>query len=136
MKGISDIRIVGMDDRHPPKIVKSPYIDLFFRLSRKAPEDWCRRFNDLLAKHPYRPNIEPQEGLYIKTWVRKAPEIPAILEVLKASVRKCTENHIAAIEASRSAVNSSSAFISPEQAELNAIIAALEFDPPLEENPA
>ncbi|MDX1569804.1 MAG: hypothetical protein R3200_04905 [Xanthomonadales bacterium] len=131
MEGISDIRIVGLDERRPPKIIKSPYIDLYFKLSHKAPADWCNQFNDLLTKQSYRPNIDPDEGLFIKTWVRKAHEIPGILELLKKNVSLCTENYIARIEAASRRGPDPRSAVSPEQAELNAIIDALEFDEPV-----
>ena len=31
MEGISDIKIIGIDEKRPPKIRKEPYIDLVFK---------------------------------------------------------------------------------------------------------
>lgn len=87
MEGISDIRIVGLDERRPPRIRKEPYINLFFKLSHEAPADWCQCFNSLLAKHGSTPKIKPDEGLFIETWVRKPGEIEAHLELLKKKWR-------------------------------------------------
>ena len=67
MKGISDLRIIGIDERRPPIIRKEPYIDLYFKLSHQAPADWCNDFNALLSKHPSAPKINPKEGLYIES---------------------------------------------------------------------
>jgi len=132
MIGISDIRICGLDDRRPPRITKQPYIDLSFKLSHKAPEDWCRRFNDLVANDPYKPKIDPKEGLYIDAWVRAPGEIPPMLAHLNKKVDQCTTVHIEAIEAARRRSEGASASEgpSPEQEELNRVIASLQFDAP------
>ena len=37
MEGISDLKIIGTDERRPPIIRKEPYIDVFFKLSHQAP---------------------------------------------------------------------------------------------------
>lgn len=86
MEGISDLRIIGIDEKRPPKIRKEPYIDVIFKLSHQAPGDWCDDFNALLAKHPATPKIKEKEGLYIEAWVRSPDEIVAFLELLNAKV--------------------------------------------------
>jgi hypothetical protein len=53
MEGISDIRITGIDETRPPRIRKEPYIDLCFRLTHKAPVDWCHDFTDHLSKEAF-----------------------------------------------------------------------------------
>ena len=131
MEGISDLCIVGIDDRRPPRIRKEPYIDLYFRLSHKAPADWCALFNERISKHEYKPAIKPEEGLFIDAWVRHPGEIPALLETLKKAITSCSEAYIERIEERRRAAqgnNLSSNNISPEQAELNLIVERLQFD--------
>jgi hypothetical protein len=131
VKGISDIKIIGLDERRPPIIRKAPYIDLYFKLSHQAPEDWCKDFNALLSKHPYTPKIKTTEGLFIETWVRTPDEIVEYLGVLKEKVDDCSRQYIERIELSaRNAcdANASLAQETGEQGRLNQIIAALEFD--------
>ena len=131
VEGISDIKIVGIDEKRPPKIRKEPYIDIVFKLSHQAPADWCRDFNALLAKHPATPRIKENEGLYIESWVRTPDEIAAILEKLKATVLDCSRQYIERIELSIRNAGDANASLSQEageQGRLNRIIAALDFD--------
>lgn len=131
MEGISDIRIIGIDERRPPFIRKEPYIDLFFELTHKAPVDWCNDFNGLLSKHPTSPKIKSSEGLFIETWVRSPDAIVEILNLLKNTVAECNRQYIEKIELSarsNSDDNSSLLDETGEQGRLNAIIAALDFD--------
>lgn len=131
MEGISDIRIIGIDDKRPPKIRKEPYIDVVFRLSHQAPADWCRDFNALLLKHPSAPKLKEKEGLYIETWVRTPEEIAILLEHLKEKVAQCSRLYIERVERSiRSAANvNASVSLEDEgaQGRLNRIVAALDF---------
>lgn len=131
MEGISDIRIIGIDDKRPPKIRKEPYIDVIFRLSHQAPADWCRDFNALLSKHPSAPKLKEKEGLYIETWVRTPEEIAILLEHLKEKVAQCSRLYIERVERSiRSAANvNASVSLEDEgaQGRLNRIVAALDF---------
>lgn len=131
MEGITDIVIVGMDDKRPPRIRKEPYIDLYFKLSHQAPKDWCKTFNELLAKHPSTPKIKETEGLYIEAWVRTPDDIVALLTLLKKTVAECSRLYIRNIEAlTRKTLNDNSSLANEagEQGRLNRIIAALEFD--------
>ena len=131
VEGISDIRIIGIDERRPPKIRKEPYIDIVFKLSHQAPADWCNVFNALLAKHPSAPKIKEKEGVYIEAWVKKADEIVALLSQLKVKVEECSDQYIKRIELSaRNAGDANSALAAEagEQGHLNRIIAALDFD--------
>lgn len=131
VEGISDIKIIGIDERRPPKIRKEPYIDIVFKLSHQAPADWCNAFNTLLLKHPFSPKIKEEEGLYIEAYVRTPDEIITFLAQLKAKVAECTKQYIERIElAARSAgdVNSALAQEAGEQGRLNRIIAALDYD--------
>jgi len=131
VEGISDIRIIGIDDKRPPKIRKEPYIDVIFRLSHQAPADWCRDFNALLSKHPSAPKLKEKEGLYIETWVRTPEEIAILLEHLKEKVAQCSRLYIERVERSiRSAANvNASVSLEDEgaQGRLNRIVAALDF---------
>jgi hypothetical protein len=131
VEGISDIRIIGLDERRPPKIRKAPYIDIVFKLSHQAPADWCSAFNALLAKHPSVPKIKEDEGLYIEAWVRTPDEIIPFLELLKAKVAECNRQYIERIELSirnEGDANAALAQEAGEQGRLNRIIAALDFD--------
>ncbi len=99
MEGISDLKIIGIDERRPPIIRKEPYIDIFFKMSHKAPADWCSDLNALLHKHPTAPKINEKEGLFIETWVKSADEITVFLEMLKGKVADCNRTYIERIEA-------------------------------------
>jgi len=130
MEGISDIKITGFDDNRPPLIQKAPYIDLFFKLTHKAPKDWCDDFNQLTSKKKYSAKITPATGLFIEAWVRKPEEIKELLEELKKTVIICSEKYIANINAAIKAASNTS--IKPgdegEQGRLNKIVATLDFD--------
>jgi len=130
MEGISDIRIVGIDEKRPPRIRKEPYIDLIFRLSHKAPLDWCRDFTELQARKEFTSKIETDECLYIESWVRKPDEIVTQFESLKQSIAECTALYIGKIEASdreRAGDNDDLKKEEGPQGELNRIIAGLDF---------
>lgn len=131
MEGISDIKIIGIDEMRPPIIRKQPYIDIFFKLSHQAPTDWCKDFNSMLTKHPSAPKIIEKEGTFIKTWVRTPDEIVALLNKLKDSVAECTRQYIQRIELSALKASNENTSITEEtgeQGRLNKIIASLDFD--------
>lgn len=132
MEGISDIKIVGMDNKRPPRIGKEPYIDLFFQLSHKAPLEWCIGFNELLAKHEYTPKIKTNEGLFIEAWVRRPDEIAGLFQILKQTVTESTALYIEKIAASQRDAASNNELAQKEgdgeQGRLNKLIAALDFD--------
>lgn len=131
MEGISDIKIIGIDEKRPPKIRKEPYIDLYFKLSHQAPVDWCKEFNARLAKHPSSPKIKEKEGVYIETWVRTPDEIAALLELLKSKIDECSRQYIERVELSvrnMGNANDTLSHESGEQGRLNKIIAGLKFD--------
>lgn len=133
MEGISDLKIIGIDEKRPPAIRKEPYIDIFFKLSHQAPADWCNDFNALLRKHPTTPRIEEKEGLYIEGWVKTPDDIVAFLTVLKAKVEDCNRQYIERINLSANnadAENEALTQESGEQGRLNKIIATLDFDVP------
>lgn len=130
MEGISDIRIIGIDEMRPPRIRKEPYINLYFKLSHKAPAKWCEDFNTLVSHRNYPVKIDPAGGLFVETWVRKPDEIAPLLDVLKGAVTRCNEEFIARFEAEAKAAREQGA--TPEeigpQAALNQIIADLKFE--------
>ena len=131
MEGISDIRIIGMDEKRPPKIRKEPYIDLFFKLSHKVPEDWSQDFNAMMSKHPGKPRIKEKEGLFIDAWVKKPDDVAPFLELLKGKITECNKNYITRIEnaiRNKDQDNDSTAEESGEQGRLNRIIASLVFE--------
>lgn len=130
MEGISDIKIISIDEKRPPIIRKEPYIDIFFKLSHKAPVDWCKDFNALLSKHPTTPRVNEKEGLYISAWVRTPDEIVALLGQLKTSVADCTRAYIERIQLSQRNENEENTLAQQgggEQQRLNQIVAALDF---------
>jgi len=129
MEGISDLKIMGIDMKRPPKVRKEPYIDIIFKLTHQAPKDWCKIFNDKMAKNTAKPKINEEEGLYIETWVRAMEGIAPLLEQLKQAVVEANREYIERIELStrnRADVNASSEQ-SGEQGRLNEIVAALVF---------
>jgi hypothetical protein len=131
MEGISDIKIIGIDEKRPPIIMGAPYIDLFFKLSHQAPSDWCNDFNALMSKHPGSPKIKQKEGLYIEAWVKTADLIVDYLELLKKNVTLCSDMYIERIEQSARDTKSKEASGVVEdspQGRLNKIISELVFD--------
>ncbi len=130
MQGISDIKIVGVDERRPPRVRKEPYIDLFFRLSHQAPKDWCEDFNMLTAKMDPAIKIDKSEGLFIETYVRDMNRIAAHLGTIKEKIVNCSEQYIERIQQRESAAVMKNATLlagGGEQGKLNSIIAALDF---------
>lgn len=130
MEGISDIKIIGIDEMRPPRILKEPYINLFFKLIHKAPKDWCDDFNHMTAKGEYPVKIQPATGLFIETWVRKLEEIEKALEGLKKAVSSCNEEYIARVLAEASAAEDIGvrAEDEGEQGRLNRVIKRLNYD--------
>lgn len=131
MEGISDLKIIGIDEMRPPRIRKQPYIDIFFKLSHQAPADWCRNLNDLLAKDTDNSKIKETEGVFIETWVRTPDEIVDLLEMLKLNVAECTRQYIERIELAQhnsSDGNNNLTQETGEQGRLNEIVATLDFD--------
>ncbi len=131
MEGISDIKIVGIDEKRPPVIMGAPYIDLFFKLSHQAPQDWCADFNALMSKHPGSPKIKQKEGLFIEAWVKTPELIVDYLELLKKSVTLCSDMYIERIEQAAldtKSINVSGVSEDSPQGRLNKIIAKLVFD--------
>ena len=130
MEGISDIRISSIDEMRPPRIHKEPYINLYFKLTHKAPKKWCEDFNHLVSKGDYPVKIEANTGLFIETWVRKPEEIEKALASLKSAVSTCKEEYIARVLAETNAAAEMGDVLEEtgEQGRLNKIIAGLNFD--------
>ena len=138
MEGISDIRIVGIDETRPPKIGKEPYIDLYFRLAHKAPIEWCQDFNELLSGHPYAPKIRREEGLYIETWVRTIEEIDSQFREIKQAIIQCTRQYIEKIQViadKRDAGNHQLQREAGPQGRLNSVITGLDFSDEARDTP-
>ena len=131
LEDIGDIKIVGIDEKRPPRIRKEPYIDLFFRLSHQAPKKWCQDFNKL-AKDLVPPvKIDDNEGIFIDAYVRDMDNIAVHLDKIKRKITLCNEQFIEQIRQRALAENTKNALLSAEEGEqgkLNKIIAALGFD--------
>lgn len=130
MEGISDLKIIGIDELRPPIIRKEPYIDIFFKLSHQAPLEWCKDLNALLSKNTSSASIEEKKGLFINTWVRSSGEIPELFNELKTAITECTRLYIERITlASQESLNNDSQAVddSGEQGQLNRIIASLDY---------
>lgn len=131
MKDISDIKIIGIDDKRPPRIRKEPYIDLFLKLSHQAPQAWCEDFNKLAIKIKPFVRIDKTEGIFIETFVRDMKHIPEHFDLIKKKVAACSEQYIENIRLKELAAankNDSIRGQEGEQGKLNTIIAALKFD--------
>jgi hypothetical protein len=130
MEGISDIRIMGIDEKRPPRIRKEPYIDLVFKLTHKAPVDWCRDFVGSQSNMQYKSTINTDDCLFIETWVRSPDEIAGHLQTLKALVAECNARYIEnaqARERDRDGDNDELRNDAGPQGQLNRIIAGLDF---------
>ncbi len=130
MKGISDLKIIGMDPARPPIINKKPYIELFFKLNHKAPLDWLGQFNDQMAKGKYPIKIRSKDSAIIETWVREVSEIEPVFIAIQQAIKTCIDNYLNRLAALQNAeqANQSGATLSPAQIELNTVIASLKFD--------
>lgn len=130
MKGISDLKIIGVDENRPPTLRKEPYIELYFKLNHEAPKEWIRDFNELTANGQYPVKIKPEEGLFIETWVRKPEEIEAAFNAITNAFHTCIENFIARVAARMNADKASlnDKKLSDAQIALNKIIENLKFE--------
>lgn len=131
MNAISEIKIIGIDSDRPPTIRKEAYIDLFFKLSHKSPQDWCEDLNKL--GHQIEPGfkINKNEGCFIETWVRDMQLIPQHLEKIKKKIIQCNEQYEERIRLRNLALaekNASLLGMDGQQNKLNQIVAALNFD--------
>jgi len=129
MQNLNELRIACIDEERPPRIRKEPYIDLFFKLSQKAPERWCDDFNRLASARKIAAKIAPAEGLTVKTWVRRPDDIPLELKKLQEVVKASTEAYTtrAEAEARAAAERGGRPENEGEQGRLNRIVAELDF---------
>ena len=131
MNDINDIKIIGTDETRPPQIRKEAYIDVYFKLSMQAPEDWCDEFNALGRKINPAVKIDIKNGIIIEAWVKHMNDLPAHLEKIKLKVKECNELHIekARLKAIAMAASVASKLGSgSQQSALNDIVAGLKFD--------
>lgn len=130
MEGITDLKIIGIDESRPPVIRKEPYIELYFKLNHKAPIDWLRIFNDHVSKDKLPIKIKPAASNIIETWVRSVDEVEPAFEKIKAAVSASITlymNNILA-QKSKEQAEASGITLSPEQLKLNSVISQLKFD--------
>ena len=130
MQTINDIKIVSIDEERPPMIRKEAYIDLYFKLSAKAPLDWCEDFNALGRQINPGVKIEKNVGLCIEAWVKDMNQIAPHLEKIKQNILDCNEQYIEKDRQKKLALlaaNASAAGKDSEQFKLNEIIADLKF---------
>jgi len=131
MQDINNIKIVGIDNDRPPKIRKEAYIDLFFKLSEKAPLDWCEDFNTLSLRMNPAVKIAKNDGLCVEAWVRDMNDIAPQLEKIKQKILDCNEQYIEKARQKQLAMlaanSSGSSAANSKQLKLNEIVAALNF---------
>lgn len=128
---IHDIKIVGIDEEHPPSMRKEAYIDLFFKLSHKAPSDWCEAFNTLGHRINPPVKISTSKGIIMETWVRDMNQIQEHLDKIKVKIKQCNQQYIEKIKRDALALatrNASMTGLSGEQNRLNLIISELDFN--------
>jgi hypothetical protein len=131
LDSISDIKITGIDDERPPRMRKEAYIDLFFKLSHKAPLEWCEDFNSLGSKLDPGAKIDKTKGIVIETWVRDMELIAPQLEKLKKTILLCNLQYIEKLRLRAVAAASKVSAVSGmdgQQNKLNEIISQLNFD--------
>jgi hypothetical protein len=131
MQNIENLKIIGVDQMRPPRMRKEPYIDLFFKLSHKAPKDWCQDFNMLFVSSEFVVKIDAEAGLYIETWVREMGEISGHLDALKKKIAQCNAAYIQKAKATEAELIRAGQAIKDEpgaQEILNKLIAGLNFD--------
>ncbi len=94
MNNISNLKIKGLDPNRKPSLKNKKYVDVIFELNQKAPKDWCADFNLLFSKDKLNAKINPDEGLYVETWVRNINDIPKELELIKQLIIICNNNYV------------------------------------------
>lgn len=123
------IKIVGIDQKRPPRVRKEAYIDLVLKLSDKAPSDWIDLFDTLGRQMNPAVKMEKATGDCIMAWVRTMDDIPAHFDNIKQKVQACNVQYQEQLQQKLAAAQiSSESSASQQQAKLNAIIAALDFD--------
>ncbi|NVJ60252.1 MAG: hypothetical protein HWE27_07680 [Gammaproteobacteria bacterium] len=130
MEGTLQLKVIGMDPNRPPVIRKEPYIELYFKLNAKAPIQWLKSFVDLVSNGPYPIKMKPAESDIIGTWVRTPAEVEAAFHYIKSQVIANTDHLNKRLLAQKSAEQAlaNGIVLTPEQIELNTIVANLDFD--------
>jgi hypothetical protein len=131
MSNISDTRIIGIDKERPPRVRKETYIDLFFQLSQKVPEDWSDDFNALGRRINPSPKVEKITGTCIQTYVNDMSLIPQHLSDLQKTVLACNQQYQDKLDEKARVLaerNASSQGQDGPQLKLNQIIDTLDFD--------
>jgi len=131
MNSIDDIKIVGFDDARPPRVRKEAYIDLFFKLSHKAPTDWCEDFNSLGRQLNPSPKIDINRGECIDSYVNDMEQIAPHLEQVKKAIIDCNQRFMEKLRQKELALAASNADLrgqDGEQYRLNQIVDALDFN--------
>lgn len=125
------LRIVGIDETRLPRVLEAPYIELVFKLSRKAPLEWCQDLNLLFDKYQYSVRIDINKGLFIETWVRKIDEIEAHFELIKKRIVECNERYAQKEKDLALALLGKADNVTEtqgEQGRLNSVLAKLDFN--------
>jgi len=129
MNNIQNTKVKGLDPNRRPGLKNKKYIDLIFELTQKAPRNWCADFNLLISKGNCNAKINPDEGLFIETWVRIIGDIPKELELIKQLVIICNNNYIEQKNQEELAwKKSESNQTNSRSDELERILASLSFD--------
>ena len=126
-----EIKISGIDEARLPKIRKESYIDLHFKLSRQAPEDWCEDFNVFGRRINPTAKIDKKSCLTIDTYVNDMDRIPLQLAELKEAVTECNSQYLEKLKQRALALAAENVALQGEggeQQRLNLIIAGLVFD--------
>ncbi len=127
---IEDYRIIGFDEDRPPRVRKEAYIDLYFKLSDKAPEDWCEEFNALGRKINPAPKIDKSKGECIESYVNDMDLIATHVTSLKQVVADCNSQYQEKIRAREAALAASNLALKSgdsQQQRLNLIVEGLDF---------
>jgi len=130
MSAFEEIRILSIDEDRPPRMRKEAYIDLFFKLSHKAPVDWCEDFNALGRQINPGAKIDKIACDCIDTYIKDMDGIQVHLNEIKQTVIDCNEQYLEKIRQRETALAASNAALigqDGEQHRLNEIVSALEF---------
>lgn len=130
MSTFEEIKIMGIDGKRPPRVRKEAYIDLFFKLSRKAPLEWCEDFNALGRQIDPGAKIDKNAGDCIDTYVNHMDNIQSQLNEIKQTLIDCNEQYQEKIrqrELAEAASNATLLGQDGEQLKLNEIISELRY---------
>jgi len=130
MATFKEIRIVGFDVNRPPRVRKEAYIDLFYRLSEDAPEEWCEDFASFGRHVSPIARVEKGGRGVISTYVNDMEIIPEHLEQLRQAVSDCNRQYLEKI--TQREIDQAKADALPDeqgshQSRLNEIVAGIDF---------